>query len=318
VSSLKATTVDGTLGVTGVSSLKATTVDGTLDVTGNTSLGGTLDVTGNTSLGGTLGVTGHTSVSSLGASGDIIVAGTSTLKDTFVDTLVVNKKSGSSLIVFPSDNSDPGFIKLREVGEVGVDSTYMEFCCSDNPGSPIDGFRFGTGALNNLNDVHLTLTADGNMVGTGTISGFTKIYNAIFNDYAEYFERLENENTEPGDIVSLDILSNNECYRKAQIGDTVIVGVHSDEYAMVIGGDKLDCDPNLIEEEQLKKFIPIGLMGRVRVKVKGSVKKGDKITVSNTPGTGVVSKNTDDHIIGLALEDKFDNGIERIRVLIKN
>ncbi|MGL6132179.1 MAG: hypothetical protein ACRCZ9_11270, partial [Fusobacteriaceae bacterium] len=61
VSSLKATTVDGTLGVTGTSSLKATTVDGTLGVTGNTSLGGTLGVTGTSSLkattvDGTLGV----------------------------------------------------------------------------------------------------------------------------------------------------------------------------------------------------------------------------------------------------------------------
>ena len=88
-----ATTVSGTLGVTGASTLTGnTSVGGTLAVTGastltgNTSVGGTLDVTGastltgNTSVGGTLGVTGASTLTgNTAVGGTLAVTGASTL-----------------------------------------------------------------------------------------------------------------------------------------------------------------------------------------------------------------------------------------------
>ena len=54
-----------------------------------------------------------------------------------------------------------------------------------------------------------------------------KIYNAVWNDYAEFFEK--GEETEVGDIIALDTDSKEERYIKATNPRT-IVGVHSDTY----------------------------------------------------------------------------------------
>ena len=142
----------------------------------------------------------------------------------------------------------------------------------------------------------------------------SRVVNAQYNDYAEFFER--GEETEAGDIIALDLSSDKERYVKATPKNRVIVGIHSDEYAHIIGGEK---DKTL--EENLKNFIPVALAGRVHVKVSGVVYKGDRIVISNgMPGIGIALTNnstSNKQVIGIALENKYNLGIGKIRLLLK-
>ena len=142
----------------------------------------------------------------------------------------------------------------------------------------------------------------------------SRIVNAQYNDYAELFPK--GEETEPGDLIVLDLDSKEEKYVKSNKNNTRVVGVHSDEYAHIIGGEK-----NKTLEENLKNFIPVALAGRVHVKVSGVVYKGDRIVISNgMPGIGIALTNnstSNKQIIGIALENKYNLGIGKIRLLLK-
>lgn len=142
----------------------------------------------------------------------------------------------------------------------------------------------------------------------------SRVVNAQYNDYAEFFER--GEETEAGDIIALDLSSDEERYVKATPRNRVIVGIHSDEYAHIIGGEK-----GKTLEENLKNFIPVALAGRVHVKVSGVVYKGDRIVISNgMPGIGIALTNnstSNKQVIGIALENKYNLGIGKIRLLLK-
>lgn len=141
----------------------------------------------------------------------------------------------------------------------------------------------------------------------------TRVYNAVYNDYAEFF--LKGEYLEPGDIVSLITDADEEIYGKSRGEfDNFVIGVLSDDYAQCIGGEGA--------EDDHEKYAPIGLAGRVRVKVIGKVNKGDFIVSSSIPGVGMAISPKDytpGTAIGKALED-YDgkDGIVRVRMLVQN
>lgn len=122
----------------------------------------------------------------------------------------------------------------------------------------------------------MNIDTNGNVSFAGNVSG-AKIYNAVFNDYAEFFEK--GEETEAGDIVALDITSNEERYVKATDKSKLVVGIHSDSYGHILGGEKS------IEDSE-KTHIPVGLSGRVYVKFKGKSILGEGVVPSDTPGVG--------------------------------
>lgn len=151
----------------------------------------------------------------------------------------------------------------------------------------------------------------------------SRVYNAVYNDYAEYFPR--GEETEPGDLIALDLSSKEELYIRARKG-LPVVGVHSNEYGHIIGGERDSKEGNLsFEEYNLKHFIPVGLCGRCRVKTIGKISKGQKIVLSDIPGVGRAYNESIDSIqdytdsIGIAVEDQpiDDNEIRMVRVKLK-
>ena len=149
------------------------------------------------------------------------------------------------------------------------------------------------------------ITCKANINASGTISG-SKIYNAVFNDYAEFFER--GEETEVGDIISLDINSDKEIYIKAtKESENNIVGVHSDTYGHIVGGTEEN------EEDNIKNFIPVGLVGRVKTKVIGNIHRGDKIALSDIAGVGKKASEND-KIIGFAVESNPDENIKLVKI----
>ena len=160
-----------------------------------------------------------------------------------------------------------------------------------------------------------SISSSGNITATGNITG-AKVYGAVFNDYAEFFPR--GEETEAGDLIALDLGSEEEKYVKASKENPIIVGVHSNEYAHLIGGE-IPPEGEDFVNYNIDKYIPVGLMGRCHVKVIGSVKKGDLITISNIPGIGqaVKERNINETVIGYAVESKLDENIKLVKVVLR-
>lgn len=167
----------------------------------------------------------------------------------------------------------------------------------------------GTETISGAKTFTAALTVNNNITATGTITG-SKVYNAVWNDYAEWFEKEEKlEEFEPGDICVWDI---NGVTKSSKPNDRLVVGVVSDTYGHILGGEQLE---NM--EDNNKNYVPIGLTGRVKVKVKGPVKKGDLIVSSSEVGVGIVDNNANvGEIVGKALEDSNLEAIKRIIVLI--
>lgn len=139
-----------------------------------------------------------------------------------------------------------------------------------------------------------------------------KIYGMLSNDYAEFFEK--GEETEAGDIIALDVSSNEERYVKATDTSKLIVGIHSDSYGHILGGE------NSIEESE-KTHIPVGLSGRVFVKFKGKSILGEAVVPSDTPGVGrLYDEFLDDKrkIVGYIVHDPepTTKDVRKVRVLI--
>ena len=152
---------------------------------------------------------------------------------------------------------------------------------------------------------------------TGALTA-TKVYNAVYNDYAEYFPK--GEETEPGDIIMLDINSDKEQYIKAIKHKGRVVGVHSDTYGHILGGENpVDCID--FEEYNNKYYIPVGLCGRCYVKVIGKINKGDFIVPSEIAGIGrAYNKDLDDRndIVGFIVETDDRVDIRKLKMKIKN
>ena len=155
-------------------------------------------------------------------------------------------------------------------------------------------------------------TLTGPLVGTtitADVITANKVYGAIWNDYAEWFEKENvNDTFDFGDICSW----NEKGVVLSSPFDVNVVGVVSNTYGHILGGF-----PLADMEENSRCFVPIGLTGRVNVKVKGAVKVGDLI-ISAGNGIGKVDNNASiQQVVGKALEASNDEEVKLITVLIK-
>lgn len=155
-------------------------------------------------------------------------------------------------------------------------------------------------------------TLTGPLVGTtitADVITANKVYGAIWNDYAEWFEKENvNDTFDFGDICSW----NENGVVLSSPSDIRVVGVVSNTYGHILGGF-----PLADMEENSKHFVPIGLTGRVNVKVKGAVKVGDLI-ISAGNGIGKVDNNASiQQVVGKALESSNNEDVKLITVLIK-
>ena len=154
------------------------------------------------------------------------------------------------------------------------------------------------------------IKTNSNIIAEGTITG-SKVYNAVWNDYAEFFQK--GEETEPGDIIALDESSKIERYIRATNKSKLIVGVHSDTYGHILGGE---CSI----EESMKKYIPVGMTGRVYVNFIGEAILGEAVVPSEIPGVGkLYDERIDDkqRIVGYIVEDESDDTkLRKVKILI--
>lgn len=155
-----------------------------------------------------------------------------------------------------------------------------------------------------------SLNVGKDITAEGTITG-SKVFNAVYNDYAEWFER--GDDAREGHIIALDEEADKEQYIKATDKSRVVVGICTNSYAHIIGGE----EHKDYEKHNLKIFIPVSLAGRVPVYVKGKVEIGDYIAPSDIPGVGRAVKNPGFNTVGMALKGNEDEGIKLIKVLVR-
>lgn len=197
-------------------------------------------------------------------------------------------------------------IELREVNNVTTTQ-------SSDAYAPAIGFhwggRFGKKLFMNASGV---LTYDGEFTSTRT-------KNPAYNDYAEYFPKNINYVSEAGDIIALSNNDESEVYELATDKHDVVVGVHSDEYGHLMGGEYKPDDFNGTQEEwNEKRYIPVGLVGRVYVKFKGIAKKGTMVVPSEIAGVGRAYNPSYDKdtskVVGYIVENKNEDGIYKVRI----
>lgn len=221
-------------------------------------------------------------------------------------------------ILFVNNSEIGGFMAendkwfIRGLGE--KDQGYMEIGTHDNGNEAIKISQYSYDSDATLKHQIYLMDSNGNQLFNDVSA--KKVYNAVWNDYAEFYER--GECTEPGDIIGLNPNSDKEEYIKAT-NPSMCVGVHSDEYGHLIGGEKAPEGKDFVEYN-MDKFIPVGLVGRVKTKIVGPISIGDKIVLSDIPGVGrKFIKGIDDseNIIGMAVENKTDESISRIRAHLR-
>ena len=160
------------------------------------------------------------------------------------------------------------------------------------------------------NGTEPVVKTNSNIISEGTITG-SKVYNAVWNDYAEFFPK--GEETEPGDIIALDESSKVEKYVRATNKSKLIVGVHSDTYGHILGGED-----SITKSE--KNNIPVGLTGRVYVKFIGKSILGEAVVPSEIPGVGTLFDerlNTEKQIVGYIVEDTSEETtLRKVKILI--
>lgn len=155
---------------------------------------------------------------------------------------------------------------------------------------------FGFFALENTPQFVASLKSDGRFSTKGDITSEGRIFNAVYNDYAEFFEKNPGSKILPGEVVGKVRMKNAyDTYNPETC--SFPVGIYSDNFGHVIGGTEENIEDNL------EHFIPVALKGRVHVRSFGKVVEGQYLIASDQPGcaTGTWEKS-EDHILGIALE----------------
>ena len=139
-----------------------------------------------------------------------------------------------------------------------------------------------------------------------------KIYNAVFNDYAEGFEfDLMAGKPEPGLVYIQTDRGLVKSYKKS---DKATIGVYSDTAAMILGSDGLVTEINAEGNK-----IPIGLAGKVKVWVNEKLEIGDKL-VSGKNGfakkANLFDRIFSRNILGKVLEPSCCKNKKRVWMLI--
>ncbi|OHA85380.1 MAG: hypothetical protein A2591_01645, partial [Candidatus Yonathbacteria bacterium RIFOXYD1_FULL_52_36] len=144
------------------------------------------------------------------------------------------------------------------------------------------------------------------------------------DDPGDVFDLAErypaSEVMEPGDIAMIDVDSSPATVKRGMEGGTAL-GIVSTRAAIAINGSDLTLAPS---HEATSTKPLIALSGRVPVKVSlegGTIAKGDRITLSSTPGVGKKA-TASAYTVGIALDtfdessEKDGNGIGKVLVFV--
>ena len=133
----------------------------------------------------------------------------------------------------------------------------------------------------------------------------TRVYNAVYNDIAEFMYKAEDCNAEPGYVM---VQTEEGLKPSFQRADKRVVGVYSDSFGYALGASFTN------------RKIPVALTGRVKVYIAEPVEIGDYVV---SGPNGFATKATEEDlrnpavIIGKVLQNKNDSKPEKIEILVK-
>ena len=264
--------VGANIGVTGTATVGGTTTsqgqiiaNGGIDCNGNQDISGTLDVGGATNLASTLAVVGNTTVG-----GTFAVTGGTTLNSDL--NMSGNNITNGGSISFTNLNA--GSLSVTGNTTLG-DSTAADLVTFSsrvntaiNP-SVDNGFTLGTSALR-WSTVHGVTFS-----GTATTANYADLAELYLSDFAY----------EAGTVVRVG-------------GEFEVTATDGEHNHSVLG--VISAYPAYLMNNQLENGIPVALKGRVPVKVKGSVNKGDRLV--GGPEGHAEANNDSPHGFAIALE----------------
>lgn len=166
-------------------------------------------------------------------------------------------------------------------------------------GNTVINGTFAVGG-NSYANSELKIDAAGNINTSGTITG-SKVYNAVYNDYAEVFRKSKFENIEPGDVVCMGL---DGLVHKVQTSDDFVrvIGICSDTEGVLLGGKDIP------KEEQ----VIVGLVGQIWVKTDNAYIRPGNI-VGLVAGAKVdLLTNTKQNKFGIAMTTVREDGKVRI------
>lgn len=200
--------------------------------------------------------------------------------------------------------------KFEVNSETGAfDASNGNFIVSNTGSTSNNGFlSVGTTTPVGLSKGDIYASKD--ITAVGDITG-NRVFNAVWNDYADAVKRKFDCNPEYGDIIS-KCKDSNEYEVATWETRKLVVGVYSNTYGHLLGGEK-----GKTLEENLENYIPIAVAGNVMVKVVGKVKAGDMIVQSGINGVGKAQKLfTKGKVVGKALESKTSNGVGKVLIQV--
>jgi hypothetical protein len=183
----------------------------------------------------------------------------------------------------------------------GIPGNWTRFRFTGMEDNAFDGGAFRIYSVG----VEGNLPSFGGAFATGNIYAEKNVYagaNVLLGDLAEYFK--VDGTSEAGDLISINP-TKADAYLVSNIAyDNNVIGVYSTNPTLTLN------NPN--------SGIPVGLRGRVPVKVTGGpIKAGDYLTASSVKGHAMkADKNC--YVVGRALEDFDGNGNGKILCLLEN
>ena len=259
-----------TLGVTGAATVGGTTTsqgqiiaNAGIDCNGNQDISGTLDVVGINNTG-SLGVTGNTTLATTQTGALTVTGALNVGSNTITTTGAMNAGSFATTGTLTVD----GNVTLGNSTAADLVSFGSRVNTAINP-SVDNGFSLGTSSLR-WNTVHGVTFS-----GTATTANYADLAELYLSDYAY----------EAGTVVRVG-------------GEFEVTATDGDHNHSVLG--VISAYPAYLMNNQLENGIPVALKGRVPVKVKGSVNKGDRL-VGGKDGHGVAD-NDSPHGFAVALE----------------
>lgn len=148
--------------------------------------------------------------------------------------------------------------------------------------------------------------------GKGFFNGGTQTGGADLAEALQVVDAIQSY--EPGDVLIISTNHNSKFEKSNNAYSTLVAGVYATKPGVLL------CDRGI--DDSLDDTIPVGIVGIIPTKVSGengSIKRGDLLVTSNTPGHAM--KGTDREqllgaIIGKALEDFEGSGTGVIKVLV--
>lgn len=226
--------------------------------------------------------------------------------DTF--SIYVEKYQGSEghkLVIESADNEDD-IVEIRNTTTTNGSVTSSTFSSSGIVSNIRHTFNSEVYAKNSVDNKEYKI-----------IDNQARVWRAVYQDLAELWKKDPNCELEAGDVMIMGkdglLTTNIDC-------DGAVVGVYSDTFGMCLGGEG-----NSIEEIiESGEMVPIGIAGKVLVKVKGNVKIGDLLVTSDERGKaralGRYEMRDLGIVFGKALEEYNSSidGEKRIWMMIMN